>query len=317
VFKACLPIAIPALAPVEIDNSPIAIGETAISGDAAGDGGTIAIGELSISTGASAGIAIGRHALNTGTEGVAIGSGSSPGIGANASAYRPVAIGTASRASGDVSLSIGGGSTATQRGAVALGGISNASSGAGIAIGENVSASAHCIAIGGNNATGDSADCSAQDAVALGQHIKADDIGEFAFASGEFAVQSDAHRSWYVLRNQTTNATQTELFADASAGDISVGSDCSMSGFIRIVARRTDADGETAHYTIEWTIDNNAGTTALVGAISVVTVAEDTAAWSVTATADNSNDGINILVTGEASKTIRWVGAADVTYVCG
>ena len=70
-------------------------------------------------------------------------------------------------------------------------------------------------------------------------------------------------------------------------------------------------------YLITGGIDNNAGTTALVGSVTTTTVAEDTAAWDVTATADDTNDGINVLVTGEASKTIRWVARAEIAEVCG
>jgi len=329
-----------------IGTDSVALGNGAQAGDATGDNAVLAIGASSLATGLDS-IAIGQNSDATGSESIAIGgdpvdadsanaigsrnvaighksdtdgTGSvAVGNGAQATTHGAVSVGDSARATAEDTISIGQDSQATSTGNIAIGANSAAYTGTyTVAIGKNVSATANnCIAIGGNNVTSDSADCTAADSVAIGQHILADDIGEFAFASGEFAAQSDAHRSWYVLRNNTTDATQTELFADASAGDISVGSDCSMSGFIRIVARRTDADGETAHYTIEWTVDNNAGTTALVGAVSVVTVAEDTAAWTVTATADNSNDGINILVTGEASKTIRWVGAADVTYVCG
>jgi hypothetical protein len=55
-----------------------------------------------------------------------------------------------------------------------------------------------------------------------------------------------------------------------------------------------------------------------VGGLGTKTiVAEDTSAWDVTITADNTNDGINVLVTGEASKTIRWVARIEITVVAG
>jgi len=323
----------PGTTPTATGTDAVGIGDGAVAGNATADLGVLAIGARSTATGKSC-IAIGENTDCTGANSIAIGGDDTDSASANALAVSSIAIGYSAEVSvtGFGSVIVGPYAKATMDESVAMGISAKGNGQGGVAIGSNANVTAQnaiaigirtnatgigCIAIGGNGSSTDSADCSAADSIAMGQHILADDIGEFAFASGEFAVQSDAHRSWYVLRNQTTDGTETELFADASAGDISVGSDCSMSGFIRIVARRTDADGETAHYTIEWTIDNNAGTTALVGAVSVVTVAEDTAAWSVTATADNSNDGINILVTGEASKTIRWVGAADVTYVCG
>ncbi|KKM14919.1 hypothetical protein LCGC14_1701230, partial [marine sediment metagenome] len=143
------------------------------------------------------------------------------------------------------------------------------------------------------------------------------DIGEFAFASGEFAAQSDAHTSVFVLRNSTTDATQTEIFSDGSAGDISVPSDCTVSFRINIVARQTDADGVSAGYLITGVIDNNAGTTALVGSVTTTTVGEDVAGWDVTATADDTNDGINILVTGAVGDAVQWVARVEVVETCG
>jgi hypothetical protein len=262
----------------------IAIGGKSDAGDASGDAGAIAIGENSQSLGGQS-----------------------------------LALGDNSNASGAVSIAIGSGAVGTATKSIALGNNSTSGIDNGIALGSNTDATgANCIAIGGNGTDTDSADCSAVDSIALGQHILADDIGEFAFASGEFAVQSDAHRSWYVLRNNTTDATQTELFADASAGDISVGSDCTALFDVDIVARQTDADGVSAGYKFQVVLDNNAGTTALVGSLStVITVGEDVAGWDVTATADDTNDGLNVLVTGAVGDAVRWVAAVNVTYVCG
>jgi len=83
------------------------------------------------------------------------------------------------------------------------------------------------------------------------------------------------------------------------------------------VARRTDADGESSSYTIQGGIDNNAGTTALVGTPFMLDLAEDTAAWVVEAAADNTNDALIINVTGQATKTIKWVAFVHTAEVTG
>ena len=57
-------------------------------------------------------------------------------------------------------------------------------------------------------------------------------------------------------------------------------------------------------------IKNLGGTTSLVGTVSTVgTDVEDAGAstWDVTITADNTNDALDIKVTGATSTTIRWV----------
>jgi hypothetical protein len=68
---------------------------------------------------------------------------------------------------------------------------------------------------------------------------------------------------------------------------------------------------------LEGCIDNNAGTTALVGAYLKTVFAEDTAAWDVIAQADDTNDALAIKVTGEAAKSISWVAHVEVTEITG
>jgi len=84
-----------------------------------------------------------------------------------------------------------------------------------------------------------------------------------------------------------------------------------------VVARRTDADNESAAYLIQGCIDRNVNTTALVGSITVTAIAEDNAAWDVTAEADDTNDALVFKVTGEAAKTIRWFSWVRLAEVTG
>ncbi len=291
----------------------VAIGVRADAGGAA----AVAISDTANASGLSA-VAIGENSDATGNNSVAIGGSSVDASSADATNTNAVAIGGNSLASDVDSVGLGASAVGSGNSSLAIGANSTASANRSIAIGRQTNASgANCIAIGGNLTTTDSADCSAADSVAIGQHILADDIGEFAFASGEFATQSDAHTSIFVLRNSTTDTTQTELFADGSAGDISVPSDCTVSFRINVVARQTDADGVSAGYLVIGVIDNNAGTTALVGSVTTTTVGEDVAGWDVTATADDTNDGINVLVTGAVGDAVRWVARAEIVEVCG
>ena len=307
---------IPGTTPTATGTDAVGIGDGAVAGDAAGDNGVLAIGANSTSTGVDS-IAIGENTDATGDNSIAIGGNAVDATSADATAARAIAIGNNSLADAINGIAIGVTSNAGGTDAIAIGSASDASAIGAIAIGDNANAAgANCVAIGGNATNDDSADCSAADSVAIGQHILADDIGEFAFASGEFAAQSDAHTSIFVLRNQTTDGAQTELFSDGTAGDISVPSDCTVAFRISLAARRTDADNESAAYFFEGAIDNNAGTAALVGTIGKVIVAEDTVAWDATVTADMGGS-VDVLVTGEAAKTIRWVARAEITEVCG
>lgn len=117
----------------------------------------------------------------------------------------------------------------------------------------------------------------------------------------------------------TSNDTPTSLTHDGgTAADIyKIPSDSTAAFRILLVARRTDADNESAAYQFVGCIDNNAGTTALVGTVAKTVIAEDNSAWDADVTADDTNDGILITVTGEAAKTIRWVATIEATEVTG
>jgi hypothetical protein len=80
-----------------------------------------------------------------------------------------------------------------------------------------------------------------------------------------------------------------------------------------VVARRTDADNESAAYWIQGAVDNNGGTTAMVAIPQVVAI-EDSVGWDVTVQVVG---GMSIRVTGEASKTIYWNAVTHIVQVSG
>ena len=217
--------------------------------------------------------------------------------------------------------------------ATSVGGFNNTVSGAQAFVGGGLnnlvgaSATAAAVAGGsGNNITqtygviggGDSNQVTASlGAVLGGKNGSATRYGEQAHAAGAFAAQGDAQTSVVVARRSTSDATPAALFLDGSAQRITIPSDTTVAFRILVAARRTDADNESAAYEYVGCIDNNAGTTALVGTVTETVIAEDTAAWAVAVTADDTNDALIITVTGEAAKTIRWVARVELVQVGG
>lgn len=134
---------------------------------------------------------------------------------------------------------------------------------------------------------------------------------------GNFSTANDAARIHYTLRRQTANGTPAEVFLDGSSTRMTIPTDTSWTYSCHLVGRRTDADNETASYRATGAIDNNAGTTALAGDVWVDILNEDTTAWSVAWTADNTNDALIATVTGETAKTINWVMGCDLVQSTG
>ncbi len=217
-------------------------------------------------------------------------------------------------ASGGYSFVAGGyGNTASGAQSIAMGGTANVASGS------------NSVCIGNsNNSSGTMGVCLGQQgtaaanfSTALGLQARTKRYGEMAYSSGNFSAAGDCQISTLVIRGTTTTATPTAL--TLNVGQLSLEDDSTVMFEISIVARRTDADNESAAYKLRGCIDRNAGaaTTALVGTVDKVVLAEEIAAWDVNATADTTNGALSIVVTGEAAKTIRWVAACYLTEVIG
>lgn len=213
------------------------------------------------------------------------------GMNNTASGYRAIVIGgDNNQASGNYSIVLGGYTLniASGKGAIAIGGQNNTASG-------YYSMTINCI------------------------NAVADKFGQKVESSFIFNAAGDAQPSRLCAGCKTTNNTPEELFLDGDGGSArcTIASDTTWSFHILVVARRTDADNESAAYDFIGCIDNNAGTTALVGSVIKTVVAEDTAGWDCNVTADNTNDALIITATGENAKTIQWVAFIQLVETTG
>jgi hypothetical protein len=215
-------------------------------------------------------------------------------------------------ASGTQSVVCGGsGNTASGFQSAVIGGRSNvANNDRSIAGGDgNTSSSTNAVALGAANTA------SAAQAFAIGSNSRADRQSLFSHAAGAFASAGDAQRIGAVLRNKTTNATATELFLDGSATRLTIPSGKVMSGIINCMGVKSDGSA-VSHFIREFSIKNVAGTVSLVGAVSTVgTDNEDNGSTDISVTANDTNDAINISVTGIASETWRWTASVDAVEV--
>lgn len=134
------------------------------------------------------------------------------------------------------------------------------------------------------------------------------------------AVAGVTQSALLLLGRQTTDATPTVLASSSGAAGIlnqvilPNNSAYSFSG--EVIAGVTGA-GDTARWTINGAIKRgaSAATTAMVGTPTVTMTHNDAGAsgWIVNVTADTTNGGIKVEVTGAASTTIRWVAKITTT----
>ena len=134
------------------------------------------------------------------------------------------------------------------------------------------------------------------------------------FTNGGFVTETDSIHRTYILRGTTTSNTESELFYNTNMR-IPVNANTTVFYTADIVARRTDATGESAGFSIKGVADNFSNTVADVGNLYELIVAEDDTGLLVDARADDTNNSINIYVTGSAGKTIRWTALVRTVEV--
>lgn len=168
-------------------------------------------------------------------------------------------------------------------------------------------------------AIGSGSSAPADGSFAEGAGANAGIFGQKAFANGSFANPGDAQHGIYVLRNETTDATITELFLDGTGGSqpLVVPDNSVVTFSVLIAGRRTDATGGGAGYKFEGVImkDATGASVTFIGNPSKTILGETNAPWDASVIADTSNGALKITVTGQAAKTIRWVATVLTTEV--
>jgi hypothetical protein len=306
----------------------VAIGKDATSSNSF----TIALGQGANASGSGAG-AFGRLSQATG------GGSHAFGLQANASGTYATAIG---RGSAVTATSVGTGSTAIG-GAYASGtdsfaaAIANntASYGAtganSVAIGkQNKSTGSYGVTVGGQSNVSSAfysgcfntnAGTSSQNytTVINGYGTTADVAGKIAFGTQYSGWTRVPQTGLMTLFAATTDATATELLAQNSRVTLPNNSAYSFSG--TIIARESAAAGsDYASWEIKGALlrDANAASTVLGNGIkNKLYASAGASAWDIALTADTTNGGLKIEVTGAASTNIRWVATvntSEVTY---
>lgn len=183
---------------------------------------------------------------------------------------------------------------------------------------ENASAPTAPSATGTNSvAIGSGSAASATDSFAVGDGSSARLAGMKAFANGSFATAGDAQHGIYVVRNETTDNTLTELFVDGASEQIVMADNSVYTFDILVAARRTDATGGGAAYRFVGVArkDATAGSVTFIGTPSKTVIGETNNSWDAAASVDTTTGAFRIRVTGENAKTIRWVATVTTTEV--
>jgi len=242
-----------------------------------------------VASGNYSGIFSGRYNKAGGRSAVVAG-----GEGNSAAGDYAFAAGSYNTASGNNSVAVGDSNTASGTNATALGGSTNTANAPGATI------------VGGVQAT----------VRGIG--------GMWAYSAGQFSANGDAQVGRYVSRVATSNATPAE--ATTNSGAISTNNAAilpnnSVFVFEGTVVAKVGTFGDRASYRVSGQISRgaNAAATQIDGTPTVTTIAAigGASAWVVAVSADTSNGGLKVTVTGSAATDIKWVADIRTVEVVG
>jgi hypothetical protein len=241
--------------------------------------------------------------------------------------YSVVVGGSSGSATGVRSIVLGGsGNNASANSSVIVGGQSNNSIGftsAVISGSGNTASGQSSMVAGGESSTANGTFSS----VVGGRYGTTRSIvGNFVSPASDGPIASSSGRqqlATLLLGRQTTDATATVLRSDPNAASttnqVILPNNSAYFFQGQVVAGVTGA-GDTKGWTVEGVIKRgaNAASTVLVGSTVMSSYGDAGAAtWLVAVTADTTNGGLAVTVTGAAATTIRWVAqirTTEMTY---
>jgi hypothetical protein len=242
----------------------------------------------------------------------------------SATANHAISAGANATASGANSVCLGGqNATASGSGAVCIGtGTSSGSSSAVVGGSSNTASASSAAVVGGSSNTADSTN-----GIVIGGNWGATRsiVGNFVTPASNSPIQSASGRTQaatLILGRQTTDATATVLASNTSAASTTnqvILPNNSAYTFQGTCIANVTGGGNTSGWKFEGVIKRgaNAASTALVAAVTPTVIAQDAGAstWVLAITADTTNGGIAVTVTGQAATTIRWVAKIETTEV--
>jgi len=276
---------------------------------------SVAIGNAAVAS-ASDAAGFGKRANAVGAESVALGESRASGLASFAALQ--VTTSASYGAQGSYTIALSRNSRATNTSAIAIGDNSSATGVESVSLGVSNTASGSRSNVTGGELNTASASYSRVGGLRGVSSIKSKDV----WSAGRFSSNGDAQTGTFVLRSDTTDATAEALTSDNGSAttdnQILLPNNSAYAFHGTVVARQQASQGTAcAAWKVEGLIrrEGSAGTTVLVN--SATTVLDNTPAWGMTLSADTTNGGLKIEVTGAAATNIRWVATintSEVTY---
>lgn len=246
-----------------------------------------------------------------------------------ANGIHSIALGGSNSTGNDFNIAIGGSNTCTNEYYVHAFGYGNAVSSRGQAVGlSNTCSGLNSNSFGRSNISsaegatsiGDTNTANGSYSLSLGRQSHSFGItGRQVYASGQESTAGDSQSSKFVLHERTTDATATVLTTNSSAASTTNQVILQNQNAIRFkgtIIGKKSGTTDIAAWDIDGLIVRGANAASTVLNINNVTLVQNTPAWGTPAlSADTTNGGLKVEVTGAASTNIQWTAVIETTEV--
>jgi hypothetical protein len=265
--------------------------------------------------------------LNTSSMSSAGAGGVALGLSCDAYAAESAALGGANNSASGLSSTVAGGNSNVSSGSYSavVGGSNNTASNTYSTIVGSVSSTANSISSAVVGGSINQANANASVVVGGERGTARSIIGAFVTTASVVPITSAQgvnQTTTLILARQTTDATATVLASNTVAASTTnqvILPNNSAYTFQGTCIANVTGGGTTSGWKFEGVIKRgaNAASTALVAAVTPTVIAQDAGAvtWVLAVTADTTNGGIAVTVTGAAATTIRWVAKIETTEV--
>jgi hypothetical protein len=132
--------------------------------------------------------------------------------------------------------------------------------------------------------------------------------GQRSWANGYFAASGDSQQVDLTLRGKTTDGNQTNIYLNggAVAGTTKISVPSGKVMLVNILTLGVKSDGSAVASSYDYVIIKNVGGTTTIAHQSNIKQHYDAGGYAITIAANDTDDTLEIKVTGLVGETLRW-----------
>lgn len=138
---------------------------------------------------------------------------------------------------------------------------------------------------------------------------------QFIISNGYFSVAGDAQNAVFILRGQSSDDSETELFLDGQSARFILEDNTSYFFNCQFIGRAENGDTVIMHVNGGAKRGNSANSVTLLGRPHVHIIHDEIGVGDVQFSVSSSNGSLKFHAIGKVATNIRWLGKVDLSQL--